>query len=279
MAFGLPIRLGILRGLLKELRTASGDTRPIAIGGATELAQVLRRELARGGDESAVRVGGPEDAAVYVHVLAGRVGEEDERALKRARRKRVPIVAVATGETPAKIPYVLATDVVPVGPGQPFPVEEIARVIAHRLGESGTSLAARLPALRGAVCDELIRIFARKNAIIGAAVFIPGADMPLLTLNQLRLVLRIAAAHGEHVGEQRIPEIAGVLGVGFGLRAIGRSLVGAIPVAGWAAQGALAYAGTKALGEAAVRYFASRQPAGGGDASATPRAAVGPGAP
>ena len=31
-----------------------------------------------------------------------------------------------------------------------------------------------------------------------------------------------------------------------------------VPVAGWAVKGAVAYAGTKALGEAAVRYFEAR---------------------
>jgi uncharacterized protein (DUF697 family) len=31
-----------------------------------------------------------------------------------------------------------------------------------------------------------------------------------------------------------------------------------IPVAGWAVKGSVAYTGTKALGEAAVRYFDAR---------------------
>ena len=53
-------------------------------------------------------------------------------------------------------------------------------------------LAARLPALRRGVADALIARVARQNAAIAAAVFIPGVDFPVLTLNQLRLVLRIA---------------------------------------------------------------------------------------
>jgi uncharacterized protein (DUF697 family) len=31
-----------------------------------------------------------------------------------------------------------------------------------------------------------------------------------------------------------------------------------VPVAGWAVKGGVAYAGTKAVGEAAVRYFEAR---------------------
>jgi len=49
--------------------------------------------------------------------------------------------------------------------------------------------------------------------------------------------------------------VLGVVGAGFGFRTIARELVGFVPVGGWAAKGAVAYAGTKAVGEAARRYF------------------------
>jgi len=167
----------------------------------------------------------------------------------------VPIIAVTDD---ADLPYVLATDIVRVPPGQGFPVDEIAAAVARKLGEDGTALAARLPTLRRAVCDELIRSFARKNALISAAVFIPGVDMPVLTLNQIRLVLRIALAYGQEIDKERALELLGVIGVGFGLRTVARELLDLVPVAGWAVKGAVAYAGTKALGEAAVRYFEAR---------------------
>jgi uncharacterized protein (DUF697 family) len=251
----LPVRIGVVRGLLKEVSTAAKDTRPIAVGGV--LAEVLRRELVRGGRANAVRVGPPEGAAVYVHVVGG---EGDEEALKRAHRAHVPLVAVAEGGGPG--PYVLATDVVPLEPGKGFPVETIARVIARKLGEDGTALAAGLPVLRGPVCDYLIASFARKNAVVAAAVWIPGADLPVLTLNQLRLVLRIAAAYGEEVDRERLLEIVAALGAGIGFRALARELLDLLPVAGWAVKGAVAYAGTRALGEAAVQWFEARRPAG-----------------
>jgi uncharacterized protein (DUF697 family) len=108
------------------------------------------------------------------------------------------------------------------------------------------------------VCAELTADFARKNGILGAAVFVPGVDLPVLTLNQLRLVLRIAAAYGEEVDASRLPEIAGVVGGAFGWRALARELLGVVPVAGWAVKGGVAYVGTKAVGNAAVRYFEAR---------------------
>jgi len=136
-----------------------------------------------------------------------------------------------------------------------LPVADVARAIASAVGDRGAGLAARLPVLRDAVVDELIRSCARKNAVIAAAVFVPGVDMPVLTLNQARLVLRIGQAYGREVDRTRLPELLGVVGVGFGLRTVARELLDFVPFAGWAAKGAVAYAGTKALGEAARRYF------------------------
>jgi uncharacterized protein (DUF697 family) len=153
---------------------------------------------------------------------------------------------------------VLAADLVRVPPGQGFPVAEIAAALARRLGEDGTALAARLPVLRAAVCKHLIDHFAKRNAVIAAAIFIPGVDMPVLTLNQARLVLRIALAYGQQIDRSRAAELLGVVGVGFGFRAVARELLDLVPVAGWAVKGAIAYTGTKAVGEAAVRYFEAR---------------------
>ena len=84
--------------------------------------------------------------------------------------------------------------------------------------------------------------------------------MPVLTLNQVRLVLRIAMAHGQEVDASRALELATVVGGGFGFRAVARELLDLVPVAGWALKGAVAYAGTRAVGEAALRYFEAGAP-------------------
>lgn len=263
----LPVGIGAIRGLLKEVEVSAGAETTLAVGGAKELAAVLRRELERGAAPGAVRAGdSPEGAAVLVYVLGREPDADDEAALKRARRARVPVVAVVAGPAAddLSIPYVLATDVVRVGGGQGFPLERIAEVVAARLGEEGAPLAARIPLLRGAVCARLIASFARKNGLLAAAVFVPGADLPLLTLNELRLVLRLAQAHGLDAGRERLPELVATLGAGVGLRAVAREALDLIPVAGWAVKGAVAYAGTRALGEAALRRFELVAPGGNG---------------
>jgi len=252
----LPVSIGALRGLLKELQVS--DDKPLAVGGARELAGVLARELARGGPASAVRVGDPAGAAVYVHIVGG----GDESDLKRARRARVPIVAIVFGSEDVSVPFVLATDVVRVEAGRAFPVEEIAERVAARLGEDAAPLAARLPVLRAPVCAHLVESFARKNGIVGAAVFVPGADLPVLALHQVRMLLRLDQAYGlELDARERLPEIVATIGGGFGMRAVARELLDLVPFAGWAVKGAVAYAGTKALGEAAIkRLQASTSP-------------------
>ena len=258
----LPVRFGVLRALVKEIAVSSGDAKPLVVGGARELAVVLRRELGQDARAGAVRA---DDAAaggaVLVYVLGREPSDDDEAALKRARRARVPIVVVAAGELAddVSIPYVLATDVVRVSRGQGFPLDEIARVIAARLGEDGAPLAARVPVLRRAVTETLISTFSRKCGIVGAAVFIPGADLPVILVHQLRLVLRLEQAYGLEIDpRERLPELAATLGAGLGLRALARELLDLVPVAGWAVKGAVSYAGTRALGEATVRTLESR---------------------
>ena len=236
--------------VLRELRKQRGDTRPIGVAGARELVPLLARELRAGGDASAVVEDRVEGIAALVWI-----GPADEARLRTADRAGVPIVAVT--DEPA-LPYVLTADLVRVPPGQGFPVEAIADALAARLGERGTALAARLPVLRPAVCRHLISQYSKKNALVAAAVFVPGVDLPVLTLNQIRLVLRIALAYGEEIDRQRAVELLGVVGAAFGFRAAARELLDLVPVAGWAVKGVVAYTGTRALGEAAVRYFEAR---------------------
>jgi uncharacterized protein (DUF697 family) len=251
---------GAVFGLVRELRAAAAaHPGPLVVTGASALAEVLRKELTRAGGEAAVREGPVEGAAALVYVLAAPPGEEDERVLALAHRKRVPIACVLAGPGLAdRVPYVLATDIVRVPAGAGFPVYEIARAVVHRLGEQATSLAARLPVLRRPLAEELIDRFSRRSALIGVAVFVPGADFPVLTLQQIRLVLRIGAAYGVELDADRVPEVLAVIGSGLAFRAVARGSLAFVPVGGWLVKGAVAYAGTRAVGEAAVRYFEAR---------------------
>jgi uncharacterized protein (DUF697 family) len=108
------------------------------------------------------------------------------------------------------------------------------------------------------VCEHLISATARKNGAIAAAVFVPGVDLPLLTMNQIRMVLRIALAYGEELDQNRAVELVGVVGAGYGFRMLAREALDLIPVAGWAVKGAVAYGGTRAIGAAAIKLVELR---------------------
>ncbi len=259
-----PVDPAAVLAVLREVRATASVDRALVVDGPRELVGVLRRELATGGVAEAIQEGGSlEGQAALVYVLAGEPTPADVERLREARRACVPIVCVVAaraGERIADPPYVLAQHVVRVAPASGLPLDEIGRAIADAVGERASALAARLPVLREAVCDMLIRRCARRSAVVGVAVFVPGADMPVLTLNQVRLLLRIADAYGFELDRERLPEVLGVVGGGFGWRAVARSLVGLVPVAGWIVKGGVAYVGTRALGEAARRHFAARAP-------------------
>jgi uncharacterized protein (DUF697 family) len=242
-------RLGVV-GIVRELR-APRTSGPLVVAGAPALVPLLARELRAGGDESAVR----ENSSLVGAVALVWVGDPDVDALRAASRQRVPIVAVTEAES---VPYVLETSVVTVRRGESFPLDEIATAIARRLGERGAALAGQLPVLRHAVVSELIRRSSLRNAVIAGAVFVPGVDMPILTLNQVRLTTRIGAAHGRKPDRAQAVELLGVVGAGLAFRAVARQALDVVPVAGWAVKAGVAYGGTKAVGEAARRFFAER---------------------
>ena len=270
----LPVSAGALRKLLLEIARSGRGEHVLAVGGAGEHAHLLRQQLLRGrADRGAVRLGGPDGATAYVHVLAGELDDEDVEVLRRARRTTGAAIAVAVGvPDDTTIPYVLATDVVRIGSGQAFPLEAIAQAVAARLGEHGAPLAARVPLLRTAVSEQLVASFARKNGVLAAVPWLRGADLPVLALNQLRLVLRLAQAYGAADDPpERLPELAAIVGAGFGLRALARELRGLSPGAGWALRAAIAYSGTRAVGEAArLRFALASTPRPAGAARAAP---------
>ena len=168
-------------------------------------------------------------AEVLVYVIEGDAATpEDERTLRLADRHDVEIVCVLStaASEPPEIAHVLATDLIVVRPGQEIPFEEIAERVADRAGDTSYVLAAKLPAIRHAVCQQIVSKFARQNGILGAAIFIPGADFPVLTLNQIRMVLRLAAAHGEEIDAKRAVKLLGVVGAGLGFALARQALDG-----------------------------------------------------
>jgi uncharacterized protein (DUF697 family) len=127
--------------------------------------------------------------------------------------------------------------------------------LADRLSGKRLALACNFTFMRKPVAEESVKATAFQNAVIGVVAIIPGADMPIMIANESKMFLQIAAAYGQPLGAERIKELAAVVGGGLALRTIARELLAFVPGVGWALKGGIAYAGTLAMGMAAIAYF------------------------
>lgn len=149
-------------------------------------------------------------------------------------------------------------------PDAPIPIDAAAAcALDRRMGEwvvaacreKRLALALSFPFVRKPLSLEAVSATSLQNAGIGLVLFIPGADMPLMTLNQAKMLLQIAAAYGEPMSAARVKELAAIVAGGFACRSVARQVAGAVPGIGWAVKAGVGYAGTKAMGLAAIEYF------------------------
>jgi uncharacterized protein (DUF697 family) len=85
-----------------------------------------------------------------------------------------------------------------------------------------------------------------------------GADFFVLTKNQLLLIFKIAAIHGEEIHDSTriFREMVPVVGAGFFWRTVAREAAAMVPMMGGAVpKVAIAYTGTMAIGRAADFYY------------------------
>ena len=140
---------------------------------------------------------------------------------------------------------------------------DLARWLADHAAGKRLAIASAFDFMRPAVANEFVKATAWQNALIGGVVIIPGADMPLMTGNQAKMVLQIAAAYGQKLDTDRAKELLAVVGGGFAFRAVARELLDFVPGFGWALKAGIAYAGTQAMGKAAIAYFEQGADLGG----------------
>jgi uncharacterized protein (DUF697 family) len=121
--------------------------------------------------------------------------------------------------------------------------------------EKRLAFALAFPFIRKPLSLEAVKATSLQNAGVGFVLFIPGADMPVMTLNQAKMLLQIAAAYGQPMNAERAKELAVLVGGGFVCRSVARQAVAFVPALGWAVKAAIGYTGTFAMGQAVVEYF------------------------
>lgn len=179
------------------------------------------------------------------------------QTLARARERFVPAAVLVLGEdrggAAGRLGHPLLDTLADESPEQL--VEALGSWLGDRVGGKRLALAANFPFVRRAVAEESVKSTAFQNAIIGGVVVIPGADMPLMTANQAKMILQVAAAYGQPLGAERIKELAVVVGGAFALRTVARQALAFVPGLGWAIKAGIGYSGTLAMGYAALEYF------------------------
>jgi uncharacterized protein (DUF697 family) len=244
-----PVRLAVLvevdapDGLVEAAREA---LRPLTDTGIVDIAVIEPDQM--------LRVDKRADAAI---VLAGG-GTHLGPTLQDLRTRVIPTVVLAVREGESSLYTLLGRprgDVLVGADPAPLFSGPLSEWLMARLDKQHAALAHNFAFVRRAVATEAVRHCAWQNAAIGAVVFIPGADMPLMTLNQGRMLLQVAAAYGQPLDRERMKELAAVVAGGFAFRTVAREVVGLVPGFGWAIKGGIAYSGTIAMGSAAIGYF------------------------
>lgn len=149
-------------------------------------------------------------------------------------------------------------------PDEPVELDEkAAALLDARMGEwiiaacapKKLAFALAFPFVRRPLSVDSVNATSLQNAAVGLVTFIPGTDMPIMTANQAKMLLQIAAAYGCPLNAERVKELACVVGGAFACRNVARTLAGVVPVLGWAVRAGVGAAGTQAMGRAAIEYF------------------------
>lgn len=141
--------------------------------------------------------------------------------------------------------------------------DRMGRWIVSVCHDKRLALAIAFPFMRKPLAQDAVDATALQNAGIGLVPFIPGADLPIITLNQAKMVLQIAAAYGQSMDTERVKELIAVVGGAYLCRTLARELTEFIPALGFIWRTGIAYGGTAALGYAIIEYFEGGQNATG----------------
>ena len=214
------------------------------------------------------------DAQVDVHVLDGRpstkgidvgivVSGHSDALLRGAvrsfagARQHVIVVAESSLDIPdMHLPAKLGQYVSNVVASEHGPLLERFSNALLDSTDKDVSCAANFAFCRDVATARLVSKCAAQNALMGIADFIPGAGMPLMTMNQINLGFDIAATHGKGLSVKRVPEVIVIVASGLLYRNVARLLVRAVPALSLVTKVAMAYGGTLVTGRMLSDHFA-----------------------
>jgi len=210
---------------------------------------------------------GVKEASAILLLIDGTRGfqKEDEALYKEVKRAGKPIiVAINKIDLMRSDPEDMCDDlavrleveeVLPISAINGTNVtEDLIPAMIDASPEAAVMIGRELPAFRRAAVARIVRNSTLLSLAAGLEP-VPLIDIPILLGTQIRLVLRIAAIYGEPFSASRAREVVAVISGGLALRYAAEELAKLVPFGGDLVSGAIAAAGTWALGQVAAEYF------------------------
>lgn len=210
-----------------------------------------------------------EEAALVVYLLDAAEGlrPRDYELVGKVQRAGKPLVVALNkadllgkkaDEAASRAAALLKVDdIIPISArdGENVAEELIPALIEHS-AEAAVVLGRQLPQFRRNAANKLTRTAMLVSLAAGLEP-IPLIDIPILLSTQIRLVLRIAAVYGEPLTAQHARELFATIASGLALRYLAEEVAKVVPFGGDLVSGAIAAAGTWAIGQVAIEYFES----------------------
>jgi GTPase len=210
-----------------------------------------------------------QEAAVTLYLLDAGEGmrPRDYENIEKLRKAEKPFVVVLNksdliGDTADEAAARAAArlhvqDVIPISARDGANVsEELIPALINASPEAAIVLGRQLPQFRREAANKLVRSATLISLAAGLEP-IPLVDIPILLGNQIRLVLRVAAVYGEPMSAQHMRELVTTIAGGLLMRYLAEEAAKAMPFGGDLVAGAIAAAGTWAIGQVAIEYFES----------------------
>ncbi|WP_376795500.1 GTPase [Thermogemmatispora sp.] len=138
--------------------------------------------------------------------------------------------------------------------------EELIPAIIESSPEAALVIGRELPAFRRSAAQRIIRNATLLSLAAGLEP-VPFIDIPIILGTQVRLVLRLAALYGEPISSaeamRHARELVLTMAGGAGFRYLAEQVAKAVPIGGDLVAGAIAAAGTWAIGQVALEYYDS----------------------
>ena len=208
-----------------------------------------------------------EEASVVIYLLDATQGlrPRDVEIIHRLREAEKPLVVVlnksdllresvdeASARTAARLHL---TDVIPISAQSGENIaEELLPALIDTSPEAALVIGRQLPQYRRSAANKIVRSATMVSLVAGLEP-IPLIDIPILLSNQVRMLLRIAAVYGEPMSVQHVRELVVTVAGGLALRYLAEEAAKAMPFGGDLVSGAIAAAGTWAIGQVGIEYF------------------------